>query len=222
MFVAVYQKTLSLLYVDELLQRVKDAFIEEYTPGSYAYSHFSDKFAKILRDCESRADAARRAAAQPKIAAAAPVGKTASVKAIIQQGMPNKGKLTPQRGSSSDGDSDGGNSGSGSAAAGADTGSSADNSAGSDEEAAANGDSAGEAGFDMSKLKSVSRKALGGPPGRRHAAAAARRAAETEKDKAKLSNQKSKKVSWRSCSCLWILNCAVSLSLLQLSPAGLC
>ncbi len=31
-FVAVYQKTLSLMYVDELLQRVKDEFILNYKP----------------------------------------------------------------------------------------------------------------------------------------------------------------------------------------------
>lgn len=194
-FVAVYQKTLSLLYVDELLQQVKDAFIEEYTPGSHAYSQFSDKFAKVLRDCESRADAARRAAAQPKMLAT--TNKAASGKVGAQQGKLNNGKLAPQRGSSSDADSDEANS-SGAVSAAAGASGSAEHSAGSDEEeAAANGDSAAdEAGFDMSKLKAVSRKVLGGPPGRRHAAAAARRAADAEKDKPKLAAQKSKKVCW--------------------------
>eukprot|EP00878_Enallax_costatus_P008214 GHUV01008587.1.p1 GENE.GHUV01008587.1~~GHUV01008587.1.p1 ORF type:complete len:579 (+),score=230.88 GHUV01008587.1:233-1969(+) len=196
-FVAVYQKTLSLLYVDELLQRVKDAFIEEYTPGSYAYSHFNDKFAKILRDCESRADTARRAAAQPKAVAPA-AAKAATIKAGAQNGKPSNGKLTPQRRSSSEGDSDGGHSsGSSGTAAAAGASSSAEHSAGSDEEGAANGDSTAEAGFDMSKLKAVSRKALGGPPGRRHAAAAAARRAAEEKEKekvvAKSASQKGKK-----------------------------
>lgn len=36
-FVAVYQKTLSLLYVDELLQRVKAEFAVEYKPHVYSY-----------------------------------------------------------------------------------------------------------------------------------------------------------------------------------------
>lgn len=184
------------MYVDELLQRIKDAFIEEYTPGSYAYSHFNDKFARILRDCESKADAARRAAAQPKAAAPA-TSKAVQKQVIARQDKRSNGKVTPQRRSSSDGDSDGGySSGSGSATGGAGTGSSAEQS-GSDEDGAANGDHAAEAGFDMTKLKAVSRKALGGPPGRRHATTAARRAAEEEKEKAK--SNKGKKVSHCGC-----------------------
>jgi hypothetical protein len=62
-FVAVYQKTLSLLYVDELLAMVKEAFADDYSPSNYSYDTFGTKFHKILRDCEARADAARRNAA---------------------------------------------------------------------------------------------------------------------------------------------------------------
>jgi hypothetical protein len=62
-FVAVYQKTLSLLYVDELLAMVKEAFADDYSPSNYSYDSFGSKFHKILRDCEARADAARRNAA---------------------------------------------------------------------------------------------------------------------------------------------------------------
>lgn len=69
MFVAVYQKTLSLMYVDELLALVRDAFAESYSPSSYSYEAFGGKFNKILRDCEARADAARRNAAVAQVCA---------------------------------------------------------------------------------------------------------------------------------------------------------
>jgi len=86
-FVAVYQKTLSLLYVDDLLQQIKDAFIAEYKPGSYSYSHFSSKFQTVLRDCESKADAARRHAAQPKASAAAATAGKAAAEPIVPSTM---------------------------------------------------------------------------------------------------------------------------------------
>lgn len=66
-FVAVYQKTLSLMYVDELLGLVRDAFIEGYSPNNYNYEAFGSRFNKILRDCEARADAARRNAAVAQV-----------------------------------------------------------------------------------------------------------------------------------------------------------
>lgn len=67
MFVAVYQKTLSLMYVDELLGLVRDAFTETYSANSYNYEAFGSRFNKILRDCEVRADAARRNAAVAQV-----------------------------------------------------------------------------------------------------------------------------------------------------------
>lgn len=69
-FVAVYQKTLSLMYVDELLALVRDAFTEGYSPSCYTYEAFGSKFNKILRDCEARADAARRNAAVQQVRSA--------------------------------------------------------------------------------------------------------------------------------------------------------
>ncbi len=59
-FVAVFQKTLSLLYVDELLARVRDEFAGHYKPGCYDYDAFTPIFAPILKGCESRAEAARK------------------------------------------------------------------------------------------------------------------------------------------------------------------
>jgi hypothetical protein len=66
-FVAVYQKALSLMYVDELLGLVRDAFTEAYSSSNYNYEAFGSKFNKILRDCEARADAARRNAAVAQV-----------------------------------------------------------------------------------------------------------------------------------------------------------
>jgi signal recognition particle receptor subunit alpha len=65
-FVAVYQKSLSLLYVDELLQLVKDKFTPGYKPSVYEYRDFDDAFKHLLKQCEERADQAKRGAAAAK------------------------------------------------------------------------------------------------------------------------------------------------------------
>lgn len=60
MFVAVYQKALTLLYVDTLLEKIKDKFEAVHKPGVYEYDHFEDTFRKVLKDCEAKADTFRR------------------------------------------------------------------------------------------------------------------------------------------------------------------
>lgn len=59
-FVAVYQKTLSLFYVDELLNRVKSEFSARYKQGGKSFDGFEQTFSKVLKDCEAKADEARR------------------------------------------------------------------------------------------------------------------------------------------------------------------
>mmetsp|Transcript_10210 Transcript_10210/g.30822 ORF Transcript_10210/g.30822 Transcript_10210/m.30822 type:complete len:646 (-) Transcript_10210:82-2019(-) len=59
-FVAVYQKSLSLMYVDELLSVVKDAFLSQYNSGDVDHSNFKQTFDKLLSDCEARADKIKR------------------------------------------------------------------------------------------------------------------------------------------------------------------
>ncbi len=61
-FVAVYQKTLSLLYVDELLTSVKDEFVGIYKPGQRDYKSFDETFQRLLRDAETRAEQTRKQA----------------------------------------------------------------------------------------------------------------------------------------------------------------
>ncbi|EFJ49463.1 hypothetical protein VOLCADRAFT_74239 [Volvox carteri f. nagariensis] len=69
-FVAVYQKTLSLLYVDELLTAVKDEFVGVYKPGQRDYKGFDDVFNRLLREAETRAEVSKR---QPAMRTAAVV-----------------------------------------------------------------------------------------------------------------------------------------------------
>lgn len=63
-FVAVYQKALKLLYVDDLLDRVSKAFSPKYKVDCFAYPEFDAPFQKMLRDCEAKAEAARRPSTQ--------------------------------------------------------------------------------------------------------------------------------------------------------------
>ena len=60
-FVAVYQRTLRLDYVDDLLDRCRDAFAEAYDPSSakLAYPEFTETFTATLRAEEARANARR-------------------------------------------------------------------------------------------------------------------------------------------------------------------
>lgn len=59
-FVAVYQRILHLLYVDELLSLVKREFSHLYSPKRTDYSDFDDTFRQLLREAEARADELRR------------------------------------------------------------------------------------------------------------------------------------------------------------------
>jgi signal recognition particle receptor subunit alpha len=74
-FVAVYQKALKLLYVDDLLDRVSRAFSPKYKVDCYGYQEFDAPFQKMLRDCEAKAEASRRqTGAGSTVAAAGAVG----------------------------------------------------------------------------------------------------------------------------------------------------
>ncbi|XP_057852207.1 uncharacterized protein LOC131062530 [Cryptomeria japonica] len=55
-FVAVYQRMLHLLYVDELLAMVKREFVEIYNPKRMIYTDFDDTFRQLLKESEARAE----------------------------------------------------------------------------------------------------------------------------------------------------------------------
>ncbi|KAH7620176.1 putative Signal recognition particle receptor subunit alpha [Nannochloris sp. 'desiccata'] len=78
-FVAVYQKALKLLYVDDLLDRVSRAFSPKYTVDSYTYSEFDAPFQKMLRDCEAKSEASRRQTGGSTAAAGASNGQSSKM-----------------------------------------------------------------------------------------------------------------------------------------------
>lgn len=55
-FVAVYQKILHLLYVDDLLAMVKREFSEIYDPKRMAYDDFDETFRQLRKEAEARAE----------------------------------------------------------------------------------------------------------------------------------------------------------------------
>ncbi|XP_050209067.1 uncharacterized protein LOC126659772 [Mercurialis annua] len=55
-FVAVYQKILHLLYVDELLAMVKLAFSDIYDPKRMEYNDFDETFRQLRKEAEARAE----------------------------------------------------------------------------------------------------------------------------------------------------------------------
>ncbi|KAJ4709580.1 signal recognition particle receptor alpha subunit family protein [Melia azedarach] len=59
-FVAVYQRILHLLYVDDLLAMMKQAFSEIYDPKRTEYSDFDEMFRQIRKEAEARADDLKR------------------------------------------------------------------------------------------------------------------------------------------------------------------
>ncbi|KAL6223723.1 hypothetical protein ACLB2K_002581 [Fragaria x ananassa] len=55
-FVAVYQKILHLLYVDDLLAMVKQSFAEIYDPKRTVYNDFDETFRQLRKEAEARAE----------------------------------------------------------------------------------------------------------------------------------------------------------------------
>lgn len=55
-FVAVYQKILHLLYVDDLLAMVKREFSEIYDPKRMVYDDFDETFRQLRKEAEARAE----------------------------------------------------------------------------------------------------------------------------------------------------------------------
>uniref|UniRef100_A0A7N0TGY6 SRP54-type proteins GTP-binding domain-containing protein n=1 Tax=Kalanchoe fedtschenkoi TaxID=63787 RepID=A0A7N0TGY6_KALFE len=59
-FVAVYQKILHLLYVDDLLDMVKREFSEIYDPKRTVYNDFDETFRQLRKEAEARAEEMKR------------------------------------------------------------------------------------------------------------------------------------------------------------------
>eukprot|EP00803_Ostreobium_quekettii_P003817 evm.model.scf_3036.1 EVM.evm.TU.scf_3036.1 scf_3036:800-5962(+) len=93
-FVAVYQKALSLLYVDVLLERIKQEFAAAFKPDVYRYASFDDTFKRVLKECELRADQFKKPVGE---------GQAASGQGSVPR---NGGSLTTPDGTSEEKDDD--------------------------------------------------------------------------------------------------------------------
>ncbi|MCL7039684.1 hypothetical protein MKW94_013812, partial [Papaver nudicaule] len=106
-FVAVYQKILHLLYVDDLLALVKKEFSEIYDPKRMNYYDFDDVFRQLRNEVEARAEELKRSKqVGGRAAAAAPVALAKKQgQAAIGRSDGSNGKQNGN-GSSKDGGSD--------------------------------------------------------------------------------------------------------------------
>eukprot|EP01018_Ginkgo_biloba_P018751 Gb_28578 [translate_table: standard] len=66
-FVAVYQRILHLLYVDELLAIVKHEFTKIYDPRRTVYTDFDDTFRQLLKEVEARSEDMKKMKQQTKV-----------------------------------------------------------------------------------------------------------------------------------------------------------
>ncbi|OIT01536.1 PREDICTED: signal recognition particle receptor subunit alpha-like [Nicotiana attenuata] len=100
-FVAVYQRILHLLYVDELLAMVKREFSEIYDPKKTVYNEFDDVFQQLRKEAEARAEEMKKSKQ---------VGKPATNNLGKKQGQVQKGIMNGgnQKKSGSESGSDGG------------------------------------------------------------------------------------------------------------------
>lgn len=55
-FVAVYQSALKLMYVDNLLEKIKGLFAEEYSPRRFSYPDFEGHFKRELEKAEQASE----------------------------------------------------------------------------------------------------------------------------------------------------------------------
>ncbi|KAL3679403.1 hypothetical protein R1sor_022359 [Riccia sorocarpa] len=102
-FVAVYQRMLHLLYVDELLSLVKKKFSAIYSEDRTSYSpDFDDTFRQLLREAEARAEEMKR---NKQTISSGTVKKGAAGKKLSDQSQ-GKGRKSSGAKASSGGDED--------------------------------------------------------------------------------------------------------------------
>ncbi|CAI9098812.1 OLC1v1035527C4 [Oldenlandia corymbosa var. corymbosa] len=74
-FVAVYQRVLHLLYVDDLLEMVKQEFSKVYEPKRMVYNDFDDVFQQLKKEAEDRAEKAKKSKQPVKVSNGGNMGK---------------------------------------------------------------------------------------------------------------------------------------------------
>ncbi|KAI3866015.1 hypothetical protein MKW92_035277 [Papaver armeniacum] len=100
-FVAVYQKILHLLYVDDLLSMVKKEFSEIYDPKRTQYYDFDDVFRQKRNEVEARAEELKKS---KQVGRAAPValGKKQGGTSIVRSDGKQNGNSSSKNGGDSD------------------------------------------------------------------------------------------------------------------------
>eukprot|EP00193_Tetraselmis_chui_P012325 CAMPEP_0177780192 /NCGR_PEP_ID=MMETSP0491_2-20121128/17057_1 /TAXON_ID=63592 /ORGANISM="Tetraselmis chuii, Strain PLY429" /LENGTH=263 /DNA_ID=CAMNT_0019299917 /DNA_START=103 /DNA_END=890 /DNA_ORIENTATION=- len=84
-FVAVYQRALSLLYVDDLLDRVVTKFVGEFDPAVHNYSAFNDTFRQLVLEAEKQSSERSKIAKGPRPSAKKPNTQNGAKKAATQK-----------------------------------------------------------------------------------------------------------------------------------------
>lgn len=100
-FVAVYQRILHLLYVDDLLSMVKESFSEIYDPKRMAYDDFDETFRQLRKEAEARDEELRKTKQVGK-----PVGSVKKQGQVSKAGLEGGNKRVSEGGSKKD-DGDG-------------------------------------------------------------------------------------------------------------------
>lgn len=102
-FVAVYQRILHLLYVDELLSMVKREFSEIYDPKRTVYNDFDETFRQLRKEAEARAEELKKSKQVGK-----PVSNTKKQGQVQKTGVEGGNRKKSEGSLSSDGgDGDG-------------------------------------------------------------------------------------------------------------------
>ncbi|PKA55021.1 Signal recognition particle 54 kDa protein 1 [Apostasia shenzhenica] len=104
-FVAVYQRILNLLYVEDLLSAMRREFSQIYNPKRTAYGEFDETFRQLQKEAEIRAEAMRKL----KQAGMAPMvlGKKQGQAACLRAGQQGGGKQRSSSNGGSGNDEDG-------------------------------------------------------------------------------------------------------------------
>lgn len=100
-FVAVYQRILNLLYVDDLLAMVKQSFSEIYDPKKMTYDDFDETFRQLRKEAEARAEELRKTKQAGK-----PVNMGKKQGQVSKAGVEGGNRRTSENGSKTD-DGDG-------------------------------------------------------------------------------------------------------------------
>ncbi|XP_043691041.1 signal recognition particle receptor subunit alpha-like [Telopea speciosissima] len=103
-FVAVYQRILNLLYVDDLLSMVKREFSQIYDPKRTAYNDFDDIFRQLRKEAEARTEEMKKSkqAAKPVSNLSRKQGQAAAQKAGSEGGVKQKNGASGKDGGDGD------------------------------------------------------------------------------------------------------------------------